>query len=73
MVNRQDAVQAQYLLELLVGPAEQVAAQRGDRGHVERHQGDQGDGQHPEQHPGAQLGLAGQAQSHRCSRGSRRL
>ena len=78
-VYRQDPVQAQHLPELLVGLAEQVAAQRADRGDVEGDQRDQGDGQHPEQHPGAQLGPAGQArqsrqaESHRWSRGSRRL
>ena len=77
--QRLHPVQAEDALELLIGAAEQVAAQRGDRRHVKGHQREQGDGQHPGQHPGAQHGAARPPEPHRgppagpSSRGSRRL
>jgi hypothetical protein len=72
-------IQGQDALKLLVGAAEQVAAERGDRRHVKGHQREQGDDQHPGQDPGAQQGAAQPPEPHRCpsagpgSRGSRKL
>ena len=51
-------VQSDHFLELLVGVPEQVAAQRGHRGEVERDQRGQHDEQDAGQHPGAELSAA---------------